>query len=340
MESHSADQIIKMGCPLVPITHPRKIVESLGNILAKLDINGEPSPASKELQVNIPILLQARQKQVNYDPKSARVGVWALVIPERLLLDHGDLQTSLEATRKPSVKYDPKLRMARLDTAIDKLAFEMETAAECTAWERYSIIYDILRQGGRLHQILSGGGEWGAKASLLSLDPQTIYGEESEEDELDRFQRSFHGEGTAEGAITRPGDFVQFFVEGTPVMRGGPMALTDAAGYPLRSFGVGEFRKETNGPKSDGHSLQKSRHLVQLAPFHFGAFSAEGLYLTSTGSVNSTKTKINTPGTNIYTMPLGVGAQEIEDLKRGVGHGGHNQSKRFSGEKPRRLGLR
>lgn len=190
------------------------------------------------------------------------------------------------------------------------------------------------------HVLVSGGGEWGAKASLLSLDPQSSYGAECEEDELDRFQRSFHGEDTAAGAITRPGDFVQFFVEGNPVMHGGPMAVADAVdSYPFRSFGVGEFNKEKNGSEIDGHSLQNPRHLVQLAPCHFGAFSAEGLYLDSTGGVNSTKTKINTPGTIIWTALSGAGAQDVEDLRKSVGHGGLYHLKRFR-ETNRRLELK
>ncbi|KAJ4396956.1 hypothetical protein N0V93_001179 [Gnomoniopsis smithogilvyi] len=315
--SHKELHKIRMRCPLVPITHPRKIVEGLGNILAKVEINGELSPASKELQVNIPLLLQARQSQSDYDPKSARIGVWALVLPESLFLDHRHQKTSLESPREPSLRYNPTLRMDRLGTAVDMLAFEMEHAGDRTAWQRTNIMRDILLQGGRLHQILSGGGEWGAKASLLSLDPQTTYGVESEEDELDRFQRSFHGEDTVEGATTRPGDFVQFFVEGDPTIRpksDAPPTSTQAitASYPFRAFGVGEFSKEDYAPESLDSSIQHQKGLIQLAPFHFGAFSAEGLYLDmkrghgTKGTIISTTTKINTPGTTIQPIPSGA----------------------------------
>lgn len=144
---------IRMLCPLVPITHPRKILEGLGNILAKVEINGEPSPASKELQVNIPRLLQARQAQSNQDPKSARIGVWALVLPKRLFSGPKDPGTSLGATDDPALKFNPKLRMTRLGSAIGKLAFEMEHVEERTAWQQKDIMRDLLLQGGRLHQI-------------------------------------------------------------------------------------------------------------------------------------------------------------------------------------------
>lgn len=165
---------------------------------------------------------------------------------------------------------------------------------------------------------MSGGGEWGAKASLLSLDPQTTYGVESEEDELDRFQRSFHGEDTTEGATTRPGDFVQFFVEENPVIslkNTGSMdpIQTSMNLYPSKAFGVGEFGKEDYAPENVDTSTQSPPRLIQLAPHHFGAFSAEGLYLGTPGGIGAkdmisttTTTKLNTPGTIIqsaYAVP-------------------------------------
>lgn len=119
----------RMLCPLVPITHPRRIVEGLGNILAKVDVDGQVSPASKELQVNIPHLLQVRQSWSKNDPKSARVGVWALIVPESLFVHRTVRKTS------------------------DKLAFEMKSGLERMAWRQQGILGEMLFQGGRLHQI-------------------------------------------------------------------------------------------------------------------------------------------------------------------------------------------
>lgn len=143
----------RMLCPLVPITHPRKIVEGLGNILAKVDVEGELAPASKELQVNIPLLLQARQSWSEYDPKSARVGVWALIIPEHLFVQHdASQQSSVNTTHKPLSTFSMRMQMGRLD-GTDKLAFEMDTVPERRAWKQQGIMGDMLFQGGRLHQI-------------------------------------------------------------------------------------------------------------------------------------------------------------------------------------------
>lgn len=168
---------------------------------------------------------------------------------------------------------------------------------------------------------MSGGGEWGAKASLLSLDPQTTYGVQSEDDELDRFQRSFHGENTADGATVRPGDYVQFFVEKDPEdlqAAFGHMKVlrTTQTSLPIAAFGVGEFRKYESGPETgDASSAGGLRLAVQLAPHHFGAFSAEGLYLEMSGGEGKEKasrtTKLNTPGTIIHPMPLITGRVKV-----------------------------
>lgn len=153
MPPHQDDREFRMVCPLVPITHPRKIVEGLGNILAKVEIEGELAPASKELQVNIPLLLQARQSWSNYDPKSARVGVWALILPEHLFLQKvAPQKMSVNTTGNPFSISSMRMRMGRLD-GTGKLAFEMDTVPERRAWKQQGIMGEMLFQGGRLHQI-------------------------------------------------------------------------------------------------------------------------------------------------------------------------------------------
>ncbi|KAF3762435.1 hypothetical protein M406DRAFT_332816 [Cryphonectria parasitica EP155] len=153
--------------------------------------------------------------------------------------------------------------------------------------------------GARLHKILSGGGAWGAKAKLLSLDPQTSYGQESEEDELLRFQRSFYGSEEGGDAIAKPGDFVQFFVcsDMRPIHTLGESEghTRTPAAYPPVIFGVGDLSQ--TGATSRKDSAPAERQLAWLAPGHFGGFSAEGLYVDS--PTNSMKTKLDAPGTSV-----------------------------------------
>ncbi|CUS10341.1 unnamed protein product [Tuber aestivum] len=59
----------------------------------------------------------------------------------------------------------------------------------------------FMTPGARIHRVLSGGGGWGSKAGLLSLDPQS-------ETQVQKFAENFEsGEG-----IFKVGDYVQFFV--------------------------------------------------------------------------------------------------------------------------------
>lgn len=87
----------------------------------------------------------------------------------------------------------------------------------------------------------------------------------------------------------------------------GPMKLmqTTTASLPRAAFGVGEFSKEDQAPERVDASIQSQRELIRLAPNHFGAFSAEGLYLdmTSDYAKETTTTKVNTPGTMIHHVP-------------------------------------
>lgn len=75
--------------------------------------------------------------------------------------------------------------------------------------------------GVRIHRVLSGGGGWGSKAGLLSLDPQgeSDVGEFAENFENSLFNAAGHpGEvQRPQTGITTPGQYVQFFVAETPV---------------------------------------------------------------------------------------------------------------------------
>ena len=79
-----------------------------------------------------------------------------------------------------------------------------------------------LESGSRLHRVLSGGGSFGAKQGLLSLDPETGYGEwhqsgfnyndddddddDDDDSDIESLQRQAFGE------VVRQGDTVTFYV--------------------------------------------------------------------------------------------------------------------------------
>ncbi|PSR80813.1 hypothetical protein BD289DRAFT_440102 [Coniella lustricola] len=302
--SPSESSCLAISSSLTPITWPRMILESLGNILAKVDIEGVPSPASKELQANVPRLMEARRStETGYKNAQARVSVWAAIIPGKLVLP----AASTNAT--PRVHPVMGSEHGSSETEGPASLFNLFTHAqshERQGWPAHVDIGPALLKGCRLHRIMSGGGEWGAKASLLSLDPQTSYGLENEQDELLRFQRSFFGEEEADEAIAKPGDFVQFYVdkEVHPLREAGDNEPTEGegglAGYPRVVFGVSEpslAESEASLPADDSVLATATNELAWLVPDHFGGISTEALYIESASL--GVKTKLDAPGMRI-----------------------------------------
>lgn len=155
---------------------------------------------------------------------------------------------------------------------------------------------------------MSGGGEWGTKASLLSLDPQTSHGRESEKDELDKFIKSFHRDEDAKDAIAKPGDYVQFFVERDSAQlkpEHQNNLYMPATEYPPVSFGVGDTNLKDLEPPD--RSVESRRHVHSqnmdwIAFDHFGGYSADGIYL-SAGKVGP-NTKLDVPGASMSMISL------------------------------------
>ena len=120
---------------------------------------------------------------------------------------------------------------------------------------------------------VSGGGGWGLKQGLLSLDPQTRYSTPDQED-VESFIRSFKGEDSV-GGIVAPGSFVQFFVE--PAYRLVPGSQTEGATTPEEpesaSLVVGTIDNTAN-PTRDLNEIEVHRNV-------FGAVSAEGIFISS-----------------------------------------------------------
>ncbi len=149
------------------------------------------------------------------------------------------------------------------------------------------------------HTVVSGGGGWGLKQGLLSLDAQTRCSPTGEDDDIDGFIRSFYGEDTA-GSIVTPGSFIQFLVE--------PPASPEAAAthqpHNLPSIAFG-----TESGVSDG-LLGAGDKPVEIVGDHFGAVSNNGVFVDcvspsphSIDTRDTTRTKIDTPCSYIWEGP-------------------------------------
>lgn len=133
---------VDMTAPLVPVTHPRKILEGLGNIIAKVEVDGEPHPASMELQTNITRLIEARRALRFSRPVSGAIGVWAMIYPKHMFLPREDM-----------ARFYYSVKARYLGPALGKLAFDMSTDVERLAWESETVLRNAFFEGSRLHKI-------------------------------------------------------------------------------------------------------------------------------------------------------------------------------------------
>lgn len=121
---------------------------------------------------------------------------------------------------------------------------------------------------------VSGGGGWGLKQGLLSLDPQTRHASDADQD-IDSFISAFKGE-EAPGGVVSPGAYIQFYVEPVPLdaeQDGIPEPAASLGPPPSIVFGTSHTGLE---PRSDAGGDS-----VGIIHDHFGSLSKEGIYVDS-----------------------------------------------------------
>ncbi|KAK7509709.1 uncharacterized protein IWZ02DRAFT_459772 [Phyllosticta citriasiana] len=177
----------RLNLPLIPLTEPRKISVSLGNILRAVELpDGSQRPASHELEANLDSYFRATGQQPHQRP------VWAF------------LTNKSGAERSDVVLHNAKFLSALVEGSSNpsglQAMWEMPDL-ESSAQYVDALYQSILLDGGKLQRILSGGGGWGNKAGLLALDPRdSLKGQSSMGEEISQFS-------SAESEYTH----VQFF---------------------------------------------------------------------------------------------------------------------------------
>ncbi|KAI9759237.1 MAG: hypothetical protein M1835_000436, partial [Candelina submexicana] len=169
------------------------------------------------------------------------------------------------------------------------------------------IMHHKLEQGSRLHRVLSGGGGWGQKQGLLSLDPESSCCADG--------KSTTHRFGTGEsfdqeekealGEVVKPGDLVQFFTTTTqedprPSSRANVQSADEKSrtlGYEAPNannvpvaieFGtipstIDEMPKVTSSESDSAVSDN-----IEVAVNHFGALSEQGISMSITSFTNDT----------------------------------------------------
>ncbi|PCG92335.1 Hypothetical protein PENO1_089150 [Penicillium occitanis (nom. inval.)] len=189
----------------------------------------------------------------------------------------------------------------------------VEPAASSSTEITQQNIQNSLSQGSKIHRVVSGGGGWGKKQGLLSLDPEVTFaaGIRSREISLDEVFTAFsetdpvftndlpdflEGLGLQVNIaqlsqVASPGDYIQFFVTSEDDInykdRSTPSTLT-------YSFGVGspDESSETSPTTSEG---------VVVIQNHFGAVSESAISYSQKDSSQASEyeTKISVPGSRI-----------------------------------------
>ncbi|KAF2181970.1 hypothetical protein K469DRAFT_475040, partial [Zopfia rhizophila CBS 207.26] len=200
LQSHRApghQNITFLSIPLIPLTLPRTVEAGMGNIVRRVVGPDQKSVvASQELEEVVPRYFKVRGEP----PKS--ISVWALLVPDEIL---GSVLDDTEAV----------LQKGGGENSCNTDRWQALWSCDPPVWQ--NVVAAAIGKGARLHRVLSGGGGWGKRAGLLSLDPSVSYNAlvSSPANEYAAGQASTNDLATALHRIVRPGESIQFFTSPT-----------------------------------------------------------------------------------------------------------------------------
>ncbi|KAJ9269262.1 hypothetical protein DTO212C5_4757 [Paecilomyces variotii] len=193
-------------------------------------------------------------------------------------------------------------------------------------------VLNAISNGSKLHRVMSGGGGWGKKQGLLSLDPETTFADttpygglfpidellgygdaDSLSEKLQGFPKSFeklaYGDDlSALSQVASEGDFIQFYASMAPKAR------KDSASGDFSNSGEGTCCRfgvippaetaEAIADTSDGHSKD-----IVMLPNYFGALTEKAItYSQPIGgekplnNSGQNRTKLDIPGCRVQLL--------------------------------------
>lgn len=216
--------------PLVPLTRFRTINYVMGNIIRKLsskpadilsastmgtihrtkgsEAADDSMPASEELEKSVSRYFE----ELDLQPET--VSVWALVMPR---------PTDVPLVTGSLKGFGLKELLCLSDETITSAWHPESEAAKRMAKGISNALQLLIPRGARLIKVLSGGGGWGKKAGLLSLDPDVHYStRELRQDEGWKFDFDGVDDGSAAateaqknqalGQIVKEGESIMFLL--------------------------------------------------------------------------------------------------------------------------------
>ncbi|KAL2815560.1 hypothetical protein BJX63DRAFT_162064 [Aspergillus granulosus] len=174
-----------------------------------------------------------------------------------------------------------------------------------------------IQAGAKLHRVMSGGGGWGKKQGLLSLDPEVSF-ETSGQKDIAALDDIFSGNAQAStdgvtippespialedlstlSQAAKPGNYVQFFAsieqdQSPSSQDNAPTSSKESIWY---NFGV----------VSDAEALPSQTEQekeLRVVPSYFGALSENAItYLQPVDKASESRTKIDVPGSRVALM--------------------------------------
>lgn len=264
-------RFVTLSIPLVPLTVPRCIEAGMGNIIRRvLGSDQKSMTASQELEETVPQYFSSR----GTPPHS--MTVWALVIPQDIILPVANKTTDLLA------KEVPNSENAETDSPSLNSLFLALWRRNPPGWN--DIVWSAVTQGARLHRVLSGGGGWGKKAGLLSLDPDMSYNKLHQTSRDSALETMGSSEGlSALYEVAKPGEFIQFFVSPSDGNAAWNARTEDIKAPPASTrrwsleFGTISSSIDSIPESSSQETVEPSNPRITVFRKHFGALSEGGM---------------------------------------------------------------
>jgi hypothetical protein len=307
-DARSGHSLSALSIPLLPLTLPRQVEGCMGNIIRRVaGPDNETVTASSELEKVVPLFFKSRGEPPQ--PTTA----WALVIPKALTQE-----IKGQTLRDLSKRLTKQEQGQNMHDAL----WERLWRSDPTEWNR--IVPYALAKGARLHRVLSGGGGWGKKAGLLSLDPVPV--SEEVPIRMEDATSGFDGPGDFSSALTpvvEDGDTIQFFISPTKSAAEQDELKTLKATPKNNTWGWELGTVPSTIDSIPGGSWQHTDDSNYIAVFKhsFGALAENGLTLTRRFQVTPHQpsstlamTTIDVPYSRFWSVELAGKESSTEDV--------------------------
>ena len=275
-----------MFTSLMPLTPLRQVVESTGNVVSKITGMGEKTSmtASQELEPAVS-QISSRSQYTSIE----KAAIWALVIP------------TLVASR-----FRDKFRISNISEKVVKAT--KRRTSKISNDSSVIPLNLLICEGASLHRVLSGGGGWGQKAGLISLDPETTF-----EGNASSWALNLDADVSGNGesfftSVAKPGDLIGFYagpnpsnhlyIGRQPVQEQSPKEFVRKTGKESRKSSIefGTIPQLDDLPQRPSDSAMGSESTAVIKN-HFGALSEGGMALSylETESQNLVKTRMDAP---------------------------------------------